>query len=457
MKKFLLLLFLLLPVISEAQFIRRFNYTADPSGTCQNNYLAVNITTNTPFLCMDGWKALGIATGSLTAGQVVFPNASNQLSGSSQFFWDDTNKRLGIGTSASSPNAQLQVGGQVSLDAGDAVTGFFLANRASGQAWALNTNLNMTVLGKGIALENDVNNSGTDAGVDYTSTTNQVGGTWNICGSTKKCGFGYNTTSAGVDSRFRWGYLSQGWDVAGFAAIADSTSPAVTGPGFYSYASANALQILAKFENDNGVSPVAAIGLCVSSSGASESTAPTGGPGSCKAGIGLLRSAANGRGTLNFYNRATNDANDFDGTDSHMSMDSSGNVGIAAAINASYALTIGGGILSTAYTSNIATGTAPLVVTSTTPVVNLTAVPVTYNKSGTQQTNAHIVQDSCTLGTDCAVTLTGASVFTNSTSYTVVCQDDTAIAACNVVQASGSAFTITGTGTDVIRYIAIGN
>ena len=79
------------------------------------------------------------------------------------------------------------------------------------------------------------------------------------------------------------------------------------------------------------------------------------------------------------------------------------------------------------------------------------------NHSGTQQTSPHIVQDSCTLGTDCAVTLTGSAVYTNSTSYTCTCADDTAIAACSVAQASGSAFTITGTGTDAIRYICVGN
>ena len=107
--------------------------------------------------------------------------------------------------------------------------------------------------------------------------------------------------------------------------------------------------------------------------------------------------------------------------------------------------------------STLATGTAPFSITSTTPVANLTSVPTTYNKSGTQQTATHLVQDTCTLGTDCAVTLTNAAVFTSSTSYTCVCEDDSAIAACRVDQSSGSAFTITGTGTDAIRYICLGN
>mgnify|MGYP001599708365 FL=1 len=107
--------------------------------------------------------------------------------------------------------------------------------------------------------------------------------------------------------------------------------------------------------------------------------------------------------------------------------------------------------------STLATGTAPFAVTSTTPVANLTAVPAIYNKVGTQQTAAHLVQDTCTLGTDCAVTLSGSAVFTSATSYTCVCEDDSAIAACRVSQTSGTAFTVTGTGTDVIRYICAGN
>lgn len=105
----------------------------------------------------------------------------------------------------------------------------------------------------------------------------------------------------------------------------------------------------------------------------------------------------------------------------------------------------------------IATGTAPFAVTSTTPVANLTTVPTTYNHSGTQQTSTHLVVDSCTLGTDCAITLAGSAVYTSSTSYSCVAQDSTATNATAVAQASGSSVTITGTGVDVIRYACVGN
>lgn len=80
-----------------------------------------------------------------------------------------------------------------------------------------------------------------------------------------------------------------------------------------------------------------------------------------------------------------------------------------------------------------------------------------FNGTGTQQTVPHAVQDTCTLGTSCSVTLTGSSVYTSSTSYTCTAQDQTAAAATKVVQSSGSAFVVTGTGVDVIRFSCVGN
>ena len=46
---------------------------------------------------------------SLTSGSVLFSNGSTIAQDNANFFWDDTNNRLGIGTST--PNAKLQVGG----------------------------------------------------------------------------------------------------------------------------------------------------------------------------------------------------------------------------------------------------------------------------------------------------------------------------------------------------------
>lgn len=108
-------------------------------------------------------------------------------------------------------------------------------------------------------------------------------------------------------------------------------------------------------------------------------------------------------------------------------------------------------------TSTLATGTPPLVPTSTTPVPNLNASPITYNAAGTQQVSPHITQGTCTLGTNCSVTLSGSAVFTNSSSYQCSVVDTTAIAAVKFAPTSGSAFTLTGTGTDVLSYICNGN
>lgn len=112
-------------------------------------------------------------------------------------------------------------------------------------------------------------------------------------------------------------------------------------------------------------------------------------------------------------------------------------------------------------TSTLATGTAPLVIASTTPVANLTAVPATYNHSGTQATAAHVVADTVTLsGGTATVTLTGSAVFTNATSFQCVANSQTGANAVKVDQSTGTpgaTIVFTGTGTDVIHYIAVGN
>lgn len=82
---------------------------------------------------------------------------------------------------------------------------------------------------------------------------------------------------------------------------------------------------------------------------------------------------------------------------------------------------------------------------------------VVYNHSGTLQALSHTVSDTCTLGTNCGVTLTGSAVFTSSSSYRCAASDATAANAVRVNQTSGSAVTFTGTGTDVVSYLCIGD
>jgi hypothetical protein len=106
----------------------------------------------------------------------------------------------------------------------------------------------------------------------------------------------------------------------------------------------------------------------------------------------------------------------------------------------------------------VATGTSPFNITSTTPVANLTTVPTTYNHGGTQQTAVHLIVDRCTLGTNCSsITLSGSAVYTSSSSYNCVGNDETGANSVNWSAASGTTFTFTGTGTDAIAYICAGN
>ncbi|HEV1992875.1 MAG TPA: hypothetical protein VGR03_00930, partial [Candidatus Acidoferrum sp.] len=77
-----------------------------------------------------------------------------------------------------------------------------------------------------------------------------------------------------------------------------------------------------------------------------------------------------------------------------------GNFAPGTALDVTGAITVSDQVIST-----LATGTAPLAITSTTPVANLATTPTTYNAGGTQITGVHIVRGTCTLGTNCNVTL----------------------------------------------------
>ena len=98
-----------------------------------------------------------------------------------------------------------------------------------------------------------------------------------------------------------------------------------------------------------------------------------------------------------------------------------------------------------------------ITVLSTAPVANLAAGPTTYTHAGAQLTGTHVVADICTLGTSCSVALTGAAVFTSSSSYQCAATDRTAAAAVKFLPSSGSAFALTGTGTDVLSYVCVGD
>lgn len=89
---------------------------------------------------------------------------------------------------------------------------------------------------------------------------------------------------------------------------------------------------------------------------------------------------------------------------------------------------------------------------------NAAGYPVLYNHTGVvQNTVPHVVIDTCVLGTSCSVTLTGTAIFTSATSFVCNAQDTTTALPTKVVISSGSAFAITGTGTDTIMYSCIGS
>lgn len=83
--------------------------------------------------------------------------------------------------------------------------------------------------------------------------------------------------------------------------------------------------------------------------------------------------------------------------------------------------------------------------------------PQVVSPAGTGQPNAHSVMGVCTLGTNCAVTFTGSAAFTGASYYVCLATDNSAAAAVKVTYLSGTAATFTGTGTDVISYLCVGN
>jgi hypothetical protein len=132
--------------------------------------------------------------------------------------------------------------------------------------------------------------------------------------------------------------------------------------------------------------------------------------------------------------------------------------GVLARLGSNFTFGIGGisSVTALGFVSTTTTGSAPFTVSSTTPVANLNASPVTYEISGTQDVNPHVVRGFCTLGTNCAITLVGSAIFSATANYNCYAQDETSAAATKIVRSSASVFTITGTGTDNISYQCIG-
>ncbi|UTV53239.1 hypothetical protein [Burkholderia arboris] len=81
-----------------------------------------------------------------------------------------------------------------------------------------------------------------------------------------------------------------------------------------------------------------------------------------------------------------------------------------------------------------------------------------YQASGATITNAHAVQGYTSLSSGSAtITLAGSAAYTNGSSYTCTAADNSAAAAVYVSQSSGTAFTLTGTGSDLVRFHCTGD
>lgn len=133
-------------------------------------------------------------------------------------------------------------------------------------------------------------------------------------------------------------------------------------------------------------------------------------------------------------------------------LDGAGNFNITGTMTA-------GAATASTLASTVATGTPPLTVTSTTPVANLIANPLLMNSSGGSQGGTpHMVLgfNSLSVGGTYTVNLTGAAVFFSNSSYQVFTQDISGAYAVQVTPVSASQFTLTGTASHGISWIAIG-
>jgi hypothetical protein len=124
----------------------RVNLQTSGIGSCPQGYAVMNLTTGGPQCIPVATPGTANVTGAGAAGQVAFWVGSSVISGSNNLYWDNTNARLGIGTTA--PEAKLDVYGSTgtyirvsgAMPAGDAtegLVGYELANPSAGGIWRI--------------------------------------------------------------------------------------------------------------------------------------------------------------------------------------------------------------------------------------------------------------------------------------------------------------------------------
>ena len=120
MKKLLLLLALLIPTLSNAQFVRQINVGSAPGG-CANNYLYTDVIGSAGYICIGGTPTL-ITGGSVAIGGTVTDGTDGSVpyiatgpvlaQDNANFFWNAANFSLEIGDNdytADASDARVQI------------------------------------------------------------------------------------------------------------------------------------------------------------------------------------------------------------------------------------------------------------------------------------------------------------------------------------------------------------
>ena len=102
--------------LNQAESFVVENLAADPSPGGSAGRIIYN-TSDSKIKVFNGtaWEEVGggDVEGSGIASQVAFWDSTNSIASDNQLYWDNINKRLGIGSGASTPSQKLDVGGNI--------------------------------------------------------------------------------------------------------------------------------------------------------------------------------------------------------------------------------------------------------------------------------------------------------------------------------------------------------
>jgi hypothetical protein len=122
-------------------------------------YFRKDGSTSSDLLAAGAGMSIGGSISSSTSGSILYANSSNQMAqDNANFFWDATNKRLGIGTTA--PSQALTVNGSIRLAAGVTNSLVFQDGTTMTTAAATSTGYTSTT-DLNFAADSDTNGSGT--------------------------------------------------------------------------------------------------------------------------------------------------------------------------------------------------------------------------------------------------------------------------------------------------------